>query len=161
MSYGTSTAPPAQAHDGLQSTSGDGNGRSNDPVAGTQSTQTLTAKLRAFYDRNFGLFLVLMAQVFGSLVSLPPLPPVSALQIQARNLTLVDDHDDAAIRNGIYDKIPCTPDYLCTHADNSRLWAVVHVVQECAVCPFWRSTGTKVTGFAGECWICWVVWGIL
>lgn len=47
-----------------------------------QEVKTTRQKLMAFYDRNFGLFLIFLAEIFASLVSQPP--PLKGLRASPR-----------------------------------------------------------------------------
>lgn len=57
----------------------------NEPDArAEQEPKTARQKLRAFYNRNFGLFLIFLAEIFASLVSQPVLSCPQGIRARVR-----------------------------------------------------------------------------
>jgi len=92
MSYGSTqrqAGVPAPTDAGLSPTAATGLLSHDDPDAHvpaeaegpelTPGTTTVWQKLKAFHERNFGLFLVFLAEIFASLVSSVPCSPLHCI----------------------------------------------------------------------------------
>lgn len=92
---------------------------------------TSWGKFQDFYSKNIGLFYVLLAQLFASIVR------TLQLEVQTHPLTKPDVHDNTSIGNWIRDKVPRSADHLRSHAGHRSYLLFLHVAWKCPRLPFW------------------------
>lgn len=87
-------------------------------------------RLQDIYSKNIGLFYVLLAQLFASIVRTPQ------QEVHTHSLTKPDVHDNTSTRNWIRDKVPRSADHFRSHASNRSYLLFLHVAWKCPRLPF-------------------------